>query len=186
MKNRILFICSIACLISTIIACTSDTEIIGETTSEDYIIGIIGQPNEVDLVISNYITNNTVINTNCGLPRPDISCLSGNRFFTVSVTISNNGSIALPAGILSVDWIDTDITPSGRTVERRTYNHSGIGLGGTLVVSRNYFVGRPCNCPPTNYFSHLFSAEVDPGNLIPELNELNNSTFSRSFCNDCL
>ena len=181
MKNRILFMLSLAFLVMSVIGCTTDNAIIDESTSED-LIAIRPVPT-VDLSITSYTTNITPTSTNCGALLPDVSC-AGQRGFLASVVILNSGPFSLPAGSLSVDW--TDVTPAGSSTQRQTIPHGGIAAGGTFTFTRPYWMG-PCDCPPPggNYFTHTFFAQVDPANLIPESNENNNFSISYVACDGC-
>jgi len=186
MKNQIIFVFVLTLLAITVIACSDDNEVTNETTNENFIVALPG-PQGVDLIISNPNTDVVLTTLNCGFQTPifDVSCSTGQRSFNATATITNIGTTNLPAGSLTVDWIDASPTLS-RTFSV-TYSHGMIqAWGGTFQVMRAYPSFGPCNCPPpTSYFIHSLSLKVDPGNLIPELNDNNNGTFLTALCNDC-
>jgi len=184
MKNSIISIFSLILFALTVIGCTKDNESINEATDENLIIRIIPIPVPVvDLVISSYTTNIPATTSNCGGVLPNISCIGGTRNFLASVVIVNTGPGNLPPGSLSVDW--TAVNPAGSSTQRQTIPHGGIPAGGTFTFTRPYYVG-PCGCPPPiTYFTHSFSAIVDPGNAIPETNENNNNSTTYNACDGC-
>ncbi len=144
-------------------------------------IAIIPVP-RLDLVITSYTTNVTSTTTSCGGTLPNVSCFGGGqRSFTSTVTVTNNGPAALPAGSLQVLWADLTLVNS----QTQTVTHGGIPAGGSLLVSRPYYMG-PCGCvPPPTFFTHSFNATVDPNNLIPETNNGNNTSPTYTACDGC-
>ena len=134
-----------------------------------------------DLIISSFTSNIPTTTTSCGGTLPNGSCVGGTRFFTATVNIRNIGNRILPAGNVTVRWVD--IT-TGSTQDQ-TVPHPGIPVGGNFTVSRPYFLG-PCDCvPPPTFFTHSFSALVDPANLITELNNGNNNSSIYVICDGC-
>ncbi len=134
-----------------------------------------------DLKIINYTTNIVPTSTLCGLTLPDVSCFGGQRGFMATITIKNSGR-SIPAGTtLEVLWNDLT-TGSSQT---QVPVHNGIPQGGTILVTRPYYMG-PCDCaPPPTSFQHNFNAVVDPNNLIPELREGNNTSATYVTCDGC-
>lgn len=188
MKNRIIFVFVFFLCSLIFISCSRESEVVDqdpiEAAPDDGAdLFVIIQPFPlVDLVIASYTTNVVPTTTGCGGVLPDVSCL-GQRSFTATVTIVNNGPTALPAGNISVDWTDT--TAAGSSTQRQTVAHGGIAVGGTLSISRPYWMG-PCGCvPPFTYYSHTFFAVVDPANLIPETNNNNNTSATYAACDGC-
>ncbi len=188
MKNRIIYVFTFLLLTLVVISCSRDNDRLDEvpieaTADEDADLLIRIQPFPVvDLVISSYTTNVGPTTTGCGGVLPDVSCL-GQRSFTATVTVTNNGPSSLAAGSLSVDWTDT--TSAGSSTQRQTITHTGIPAGGSITISRPYWMG-PCGCvPPFTYFSHTFFAVVDPANLIPETNNNNNTSVTYAACDGC-
>ena len=138
-------------------------------------------PLSLDLVITSYTTNVTATTGSCGGTLPNVSCFGGQRLFTATVTVTNNGPAALPAGSLQVLWRDLT-TASSLT---QTVPHGGIPATGSLLVSRSYYMG-PCGCvPPPMFLTHSFDAIVDPNNLIPETHNGNNTSPTYTACDGC-
>lgn len=189
MKNRINFMFSLTFVALLLFACTRDNDdLIDNAASglddiEQSADAIAIRPfPAVDLTIASYTTNIAGTTTGCGGNLPDVSCL-GQRNFMATVVVVNNGPGALGAGNLSVAW--TDVTPAGSSTQVQTIPHGGIAAGGTLTFTRPYYMG-PCGCPPPfTYYSHTFSALVDPGNAIPETNETNNGSPVYAACDGC-
>ncbi len=188
MKTKTIYVFAMALVAMIFMGCTAENDTITNSeetnvTSEDdrMLIQIVPVP-RVDLVITSYTTNVAPTTTGCGGVLPDVSCM-GQRSFMATVTVVNNGPGNLGAGSLSVDW--TDVTPAGSSTQRQTLTHGGIPAGGTLTFTRPYWMG-PCGCvPPFTYFTHTFSALVDPANLIPESNENNNGSPTYVACDGC-
>ncbi len=115
------------------------------------------------------------------IPCPDITC-SGQRNFTATVVIKNVGTANLPAGNISVKWVDWGNGDGSNSTQ--TQAHSGIPVGGTYTMSRSYYMG-PCDCLPGGYHKHRFRAIVDPANLIVEVNEANSKSAIYKACHGC-
>lgn len=189
MKNPIKIIFTLCLLALIVIACSKESEVVNETTdnaieapTKDRAFIAIQPFPVLDLVISSYTTNVVPTTTGCGGVLPDVSCM-GQRSFTATVTVTNNGPSALAAGNISIDWTDT--TTAGSSTQRQTVPHGGIAAGGSITISRPYWMG-PCGCvPPFTYYLHTFFAVVDPANLIPESNNNNNTSATYSACDGC-
>ena len=172
MKNRIIYVFTFLLLTLVVISCSTENDQIDEvpieaTTGDDADLFIRIQPFPVvDLVISSYTTNVGPTTTGCGGVLPDVSCL-GQRSFTATVTVTNNGPSALAAGSLSVDWTDT--TTAGSSTQRQTinpYRNSGRWvdynfkalLDGSLRMCATVYI----------FLTYLLcgggSGEPDPGN----------------------
>ena len=151
--------------------------------------GVMGAPQAIpinpvrlrpDLVITSYSTSVTTISNNCGTALPDVSCLGGERTFTATVTIRNNGPAPLPAGSFWVRWFDSVGNPQDQLVQ-----HNGIPAGGTIQLSRPYWMG-PCDCaPPPTTYTRTFWATVDALNQVSEMNEHNNTSPRWTACDGC-
>ena len=132
-----------------------------------------------DLVITKYSSNVTATTTNCGPTLPDVSCY-GQHSFTAAVTIKNIGMSFLPAGNIQIKW-----SIVGGSSQIQTVPNPVIPIGGTMRVSRPYYLG-PCDCAPPPVFTiTTFRAEVDPNDLIMEKNENNNISPRYVTCNGC-
>ncbi|MEM1320055.1 MAG: hypothetical protein AAGG75_07330 [Bacteroidota bacterium] len=133
-----------------------------------------------DLIIGAYTTNIAPTTTRCGGTLPDISCCGGQRGFTATIRIDNIGTLGLAPGRFKVLWIDLF---NGSTQEQ-VVNHGGIPAGGSIFVSRPYFVG-PCdvtNPGECAFFIHPFAAFVDSSNVVTESNESNNRSRPYNTC----
>jgi len=187
--KKYLFIPSGLLLIMVLIVSCSKEEIperidIQESTEQD-LPQFNEQPPFVDLTISRYFTDIGVESYLCtDTLLPTTHCDYGVRNFKASVSIVNIGNIPLAPGIVEVLWYDW----TWALAAIQPYQHNGIAVGDSIIVSRPYYVG-PCDCVDipgdANCFIHRYQAYVDPNLVIPELNENNNISEVYDTCDGC-
>ncbi|MAF27200.1 MAG: hypothetical protein QF819_01320 [Gemmatimonadota bacterium] len=130
-----------------------------------------------DLVLSNITFDpGFPMTTSCGGVLPNVGCIGGNRFFTLSVTVTNLGPGFVPANITHIRWGSG--SSSGGPWNWDSWNQligTAIPPGASVVITRPWYMG-PCDCVPSAARPVFFNAIVDPLNTVDETNEGNNGT----------
>lgn len=137
-----------------------------------------------DLVITNITLNTATTSAGCtGAALPFVGCPNG-RSFTITATIANIGTCGVQCRTpIRVKW-GKGSTAGGIVFEffNQTVNTVGLPVGGTMSITRSYYMG-PCDTQPWTFHLDFFSAIVDPTNTIAELNETNNTAAPVAACN---
>jgi len=138
-----------------------------------------------DLIVSNIVLNQGLTSTGCtGTPLPFVGCPNG-RSFTATATITNVGTCGIPCNTdISLKWGNG---PASTGIVYDAFNQivptQGLLPGGSMTITRPFYMG-PCDTPPPQTFqTWLFGAQVDPTMTIAELNEGNNFATPVQACN---
>jgi len=138
-----------------------------------------------DLIISAIVLNTATTSTGCtGAALPFVGCPSG-RNFTITATITNIGTCALPCKTpVSIKW-GKGLTAGTIVFEffNQTVPSPALPVGASMTITRNYYMG-PCDTPlPQTFHLDFFGAIVDPTNTIAEVSETNNTATPVPACN---